>query len=74
LLSVPSALAALRAAVLPQAFDVARFARAGFVLAAFSALCFAYVLAEIVQLDAVADGESARGESPGRPTTGATQA
>jgi hypothetical protein len=73
LLSVPSALSALRAAALPQAFDLARFARAGFVLAAFGALCFAYMLAELVALDAVPDGESARGESPVRIASGASQ-
>jgi len=52
LLSVPSALSALRASLPPQAFDPARLARAAFVLAGFAALCFAFVLAEIAALDA----------------------
>ena len=67
LLSVPSALAGLRGALLPQAFDVARGARAGFVLAAFAALCFAFVLAEIAGIDAEADGESPAPNFQGPP-------
>jgi hypothetical protein len=54
LLSVPSALAALRASLMPSvagAINVARFARAACVLAAFAALCFAVVRAEIARVD-----------------------
>jgi hypothetical protein len=51
LLSVPSALAALRAALMPPGIDVARFARAACVLAAFAAVCFVLVRAEIARVD-----------------------
>ncbi|MGO8998863.1 MAG: hypothetical protein ACLQVI_36525 [Polyangiaceae bacterium] len=51
-LSLPAALNALRAALLTPGIDVARLARAAIVLAAFAALCFVLVLAEISALDA----------------------
>ncbi len=51
LLSVPSALGALRAALPAQALDLARLTRAAFVLAAFAALAFALVRGEIAALD-----------------------
>jgi hypothetical protein len=49
-LSVPSALAALRASLLSP--DGLKLARAAFVLIAFAAICFAVMLAEIAALDA----------------------
>ena len=55
LLSVPSALGALRAALPPETFDPGRLARAAFVLAAVAALSFAVVLAEVTALDRAAN-------------------
>jgi len=52
LLSVPSALAALRSALASQEIDAARFVRAACVVAAFGALCFALVRVEIARGDA----------------------
>jgi hypothetical protein len=66
LLSVPSALGALRAALVVPGFDFARLARAGFVLAAFAALCFAFVLAEVVALDADLELDAVSGDGPTR--------
>jgi hypothetical protein len=57
LLSLPSALGALRASLLPSSFDPARLARAALVLAAFASLSFVFVLAEIAALDADQAGE-----------------
>jgi hypothetical protein len=51
LLSLPSALAALRASLPPEGFDPVRLTRSAFVLAAFGALCFAFLRAEIASLD-----------------------
>jgi hypothetical protein len=62
-LSVPSALDALRASLLPPGFDGARLARAGVALAAFAAVCFVLVLAELAAFDA----EQAGGEDEVRP-------
>ena len=61
LLSVPSALTALRASLLPPGIDAARLARAVFVLAAFAALAYALVRAEIAALDAEPEGEPEEG-------------
>ncbi len=52
LLSVPSALAALRSSLASQEIDAARFARAACVVVAFAALCFALARAEIARVDA----------------------
>jgi hypothetical protein len=62
-LSVPSALGALRASLLPAGFDGARLTRAALVLAAFAAISFVLVLAEIAALDAEqrAEGDEVRG-------------
>jgi len=51
LLSVPSALGALRAALTPESLDPARFARAAFVLFVVAVLSFAFVQTEIASLD-----------------------
>ncbi len=59
LLSVPTALAALRASLPPESFDPARLARAAFVLAAFGALCFAFLRAEVASLDGTAGDRDA---------------
>jgi hypothetical protein len=52
LLSVPSALAALRSSIASPEIDAARFARAACVVAAFGALCFALVRMEVARIDA----------------------
>jgi hypothetical protein len=57
LLSVPSALAALRSAIAPD-LDVPRLARAACVLALFAALCYALARTEIARVDA--EDEEAR--------------
>jgi len=62
LLSIPSALDALRASLPPDGFDGARFARAALVLAAFAVLCFALVLGEIAALDARGGGNGTDGD------------
>jgi hypothetical protein len=56
LLSVPSALSALRSSLTAHAVDGVRFARAACVVAAFAALCFALARTEIARLDAEDDG------------------
>jgi hypothetical protein len=56
LLSVPSALAALRASLTSPELDAATFARAACVVLAFAALCFALVRTEIARIDADDDG------------------
>jgi hypothetical protein len=68
LLAVPSALAALRASLMPPGIDGARAARAACVLAAIAAACFAAVRAEIARVDAGPEddeaGRIARREAP----------
>jgi hypothetical protein len=59
LLSVPSALTALRSSLTSHTIDGARFARAACVVAAFAALCFVLARAEIARLDAEDDGAPA---------------
>ncbi len=56
LLSVPSALAALRASLTSPELDAATFVRAACVVLAFAALCFALVRTEIARIDADDDG------------------
>jgi hypothetical protein len=62
LLSVPSAMDALRASLLPPGLDGARLARAALALAAFGAVAVVVVLAEIAALDSAQLGD----EEPGR--------
>jgi len=58
LLSVPSALAALRSSLASPEIDAARFLRAACVVVAFAALCFALARTEIARVDA--EDEEAR--------------
>ncbi len=51
LASVPSALAALRGALMPHAFDPERFLRAGLVLAAVAAVSLLYVKQQLARVD-----------------------
>jgi hypothetical protein len=57
LLSVPSAMDALRASLLPPGLDGARLARAALALAAFGAVAFVVLLAEIAALDSAPLGD-----------------